>query len=73
MSNKVEEINVLCDRCKELIKGQKTATFTSGFYLVGPGHGWNRYSFPGEEYLCDKCMWTDPRYVTDYGTVNSGG
>jgi hypothetical protein len=66
-----EEFITLCDRCKEQIRGERSKRFTSGFYLVGPEYYWHKYSLPGEEFLCDECMWSDPRYILDYGRVDN--
>lgn len=37
---------------------------TMGYYLA---KGWLEFSNPGEEYICDDCMFKDPRYVAVYG------
>jgi hypothetical protein len=60
---------VTCSRCHEVIPGSKLpdGTMTAGYYVVEPGSGWQEYAKPGEQYLCDGCMWADPRYIAVYG------
>ena len=63
---------VVCDRCKEQVRGiQIEGVCTSGFYFVESGI-WHKYAQAGEVYLCDACMWEDPRYLEDYkqGIIN---
>nr|WP_143838143.1 hypothetical protein [Nitrospira cf. moscoviensis SBR1015] len=37
---------------------------TAGYYVA---EAWQKYANPGEVYICDSCMWADPRYIADYG------
>ena len=56
---------IICDRCKEEIKGAKppeSGSMTAGYYL-----GWTEFMDPGENIICDSCMWKDPRYIAVYG------
>ena len=60
-----------CDRCKKEIEGFETDSFTAGFYYVDGGY-WSRYARPKadtsyETVICDECMWTDDRYIADWG------
>jgi len=44
---------------------------TMGYYLAT---GWPDFSNPGEEYICDECMFKDARYIAIYGVrgTNAG-
>jgi hypothetical protein len=59
---------ITCDRCHEPIDGIHGPGVTGGFYDVRPPSSWADYVNPGERFVCDNCMWTDPRYVAVYGT-----
>lgn len=61
------EVTIVCDRCKQEVKGLRTESCTAGFYDTKPGGCWRKYANPDEEVVCDECMWQDPRYVADYG------
>ncbi len=41
---------------------------TAGYYIVHSGC-WHAYADPGEAYLCDACMWADPRYIATHGLI----
>ncbi len=58
-----------CSRCKaDLSELWKVSTkdMTVGYYEVREGP-WAKFANPGERYLCDACMWKDPRYIAVYG------
>lgn len=57
-----------CSRCKKDISGlMRVRDYgTCGYYEVSHGI-WSHYAKPGERYLCDACMWADPRYIEIYG------
>lgn len=55
-----------CDRCRVELGLRDKEEFTAGYYDVRKGD-WSRFSHKGEKYICDKCMWTDPRYIEVYG------
>lgn len=59
-----------CSRCKmdlfDLLMRNSTKGMTVGYYEVKEGQ-WARFANPGERYLCDACMWKDPRYIEVYG------
>jgi hypothetical protein len=62
---KPSDLDPNCDRCKEVIKDfhQPTAGgMTAGYY-----YRWYDFMDPGEEVVCDACMWADPRYIAAYG------
>jgi hypothetical protein len=63
------EVTVICDRCGRRVRGLRflDPPGTSGFYDTGAGSGWARFADPGENLLCDSCMWLDPRYASQYG------
>ena len=35
-----------------------------GYYVAA---AWKKYTRPDEIYICDTCMFADPRYIADYG------
>jgi len=41
---------------------------TAGYYVAS---AWQKCANPGEVYICDACMWADPRYIADYGLASS--
>jgi len=62
---------LVCDRCKQAIKGAEVdLNVTHGFYDVTEGF-WAQFArdngFGGKErYVCDSCMWKDPKYRQFY-------
>lgn len=66
-------MTVTCSRCGkdtgEPIPGPDTV-FTAGFYVVREGY-WAEFAKPGEEYLCDACMWVTPEYIKRYGKMET--
>ena len=40
---------------------------TAGYYVVTGTGGWAEYAKPGEQFVCDACMWADPAYQAIYG------
>ncbi len=63
-----DTVTVVCDRCKKTIHGMKNELATGGFYEVGPtGKAWGEFANPGENIVCDDCMWHDPRYIAVHG------
>ena len=61
------EVTVVCDRCKQEVKGLWTESATAGFYSTKSESYWSKYANPEEEVVCDECMWTDDRYIAAYG------
>jgi hypothetical protein len=62
----VGEVN--CDRCHTNLPDTTLPDggMTAGYYDVSSGD-WAKLANHGEQYVCDGCMWADPRYVTIYG------
>jgi hypothetical protein len=60
-----------CDRCKGKVEGELGDVFTSGVYVVEPPSSWAKYARPYETVVCDACMWADPGYIADYGSMTS--
>lgn len=66
--------NQFCSRCAkdltELVSASDTG-MTMGYYRA---EGWLEFSNPGEKYICDECMFEDPRYIAIYGVrgTNAG-
>lgn len=58
-----------CDRCGQEVEGGCDQWFTAGYYNVSPDsdNPWTRFGRPGEERICDHCMWSDPEYQRIYG------
>jgi len=63
----MKNITVPCDRCGKLVEGCISIdnTCTGGYYDV-TGGAWKKFQRWDEEYVCDKCMWNDPKYVAMY-------
>lgn len=60
-------ITVICSRCKEVLRDViKTDTFTGGYYEVHKGY-WSKFAKPGEQILCDACMFKDEGYIEEFG------
>lgn len=57
-----------CSRCKKDLSSifGRRGGFTAGYYEVKDGQ-WSAFANPGERYLCDNCMYKDPRYIAVYG------
>jgi hypothetical protein len=62
----------ICSRCHKEIDNfsPPTGGMTAGYYVAA---GWAKYANDGEVYICDDCMFHDPRYIADYGTVFEDG
>lgn len=59
---------IRCDRCLLVLEdAHKGMFFTAGYYEVGHGNCWSKYANENEHKICDDCMWSDPRYIADYG------
>lgn len=63
---------VECDRCGEVVEGQRFREGTSGFYDVTRPHT-SKYAKPGEKYVCDACMLKDESYLADYPYMRQKG
>ena len=61
-------VTIRCDRCNRFVEGEYGAWgVTKGYYWVAAGSPWQRYSQPGERYICECCMWKDAGYIRDFG------
>ena len=63
-NSRIKTIKVLCDRCKQIVEGIRGEQFTAGFYDMTK---WEEYG-GNELYVCDSCMFADPKYVEHYGS-----
>lgn len=60
----------ICDRCNKQVPnfGPPAGGITAGYYLID--ESWQPYANEGETIICDFCMWSDPRYIKDFGRIN---
>lgn len=63
---------VLCARCGKKVDSEfdPKQVMTAGYYYVGgEANGWADIAGtkPGEDFLCDACMWATPGYIKIYG------
>ena len=63
--SKTRIMKVTCDRCKQIVEGLRGVGFTAGFYDMTK---WAEYRRENEQYICNWCMFADPRYVERYGS-----
>lgn len=63
---RIAEDRLICDRCHQKIDGRWDSEFSSGFYIIHEYSPWKKYGRPGEEVLCDNCMFEDPQYCRDF-------
>jgi hypothetical protein len=63
-----EHGEVDCDRCLRNVSNSRLPDggMTAGYYVVTGQSGWAEFANPGEQYVCDACMWSDPRYAASY-------
>ena len=61
--SRIKTIKVICDRCKQIVEGIRGEQFTAGFYDMTK---WEEYRRDNEQYVCDSCMFADPKYVELY-------
>jgi hypothetical protein len=54
-----------CSRCSKRVKSCAGENFTAGYYEL-KGY-WQRFAREDEVYLCDECMFSEPRYIQVYG------
>lgn len=58
---------ITCSRCGQPVDSAPpcpSRPFTAGYYVAA---AWADFANPGEEYICDACMFADPRYIAVYG------
>jgi hypothetical protein len=68
----MQAVRVRCSRCGWDVDGLCDEMATAGYYRVNVGP-WEKYGRPGEEFLCDACMWSDHQYCHDYGVSEIEG
>lgn len=58
-----------CCRCNKTVDiADFTEGMTAGYYDVR-GNAWEQFSDANEDFICDSCMWKDPRYRVVYGVL----
>jgi hypothetical protein len=63
------EETAICSRCnKDTGSPLPDDGATAGYYVAA---GWLKFANPDEKFICDSCMWSDPRYIAIYGTQTS--
>src|ERR1700752_2947891 len=65
-NSRIKTIRVCCDRFKHIVEGIRGEKFTSGFYDMTK---WEEYRREKEQYVCESCMFADPKYVERYGSL----
>lgn len=57
------KLHIVCDRCNQVVKhaAKDCGGYTAGYYEVADGF-WHKFAKEGEVRLCDRCMWSDPKY-----------
>jgi hypothetical protein len=63
--SQIKLIKITCDRCKQPVEGIRGQEFTAGFYDMSK---WEEYRRDNERYVCEPCMFADPKYVERYGS-----
>lgn len=59
-------IRVICNRCHRPVDGMKIPGVATGGFYETIGGPWAKYARPGENILCDECMWSDPDYQKEF-------
>lgn len=59
-----KEVHIVCDRCKQTVRGaaKETDGATAGYIEVNAGLNY-LFASVGEKHICDACMWGDPQDV----------
>jgi hypothetical protein len=57
---------VFCARCKDRFPKSKSA-FTAGYYDCSGDSYWAKFVNPGEDIVCDECIWATESYQKIYG------
>ena len=60
----MENVTVICDRCKKKVHGIESPGTTGGFYRRA---AWFMYMEDGENIICDECMFANPEYTKIHG------
>ena len=64
--SRIKTIKLICDRCKQMVEGIRCENeVTAGFYDMTK---WEEFRRENEHYVCDSCMFADPKYVERYGS-----
>jgi len=61
----IKTVKVMCDRCKHLVEGIRGEEFSAGFYDMSK---WEEYRRDNECYVCESCMFADPKYIERFGS-----
>jgi len=61
----IKTVKVTCDRCKHLVEGIRGEEFSAGFYDMSK---WEEYRRDNERYVCESCMFADPKYIERFGS-----
>jgi len=67
----MKNITITCDRCGKVVEGKiskcptTSGIITNGYYIVSEGN-WSEFARWEEEYVCDECMHSDPKYLEIY-------
>ena len=64
MVRKVSKLS--CDRGKHFVEATRDLDVTMGGYDVS-GEPWSHFANEHEQFICDPCMFADPRYQAVYG------
>ena len=55
-----------CSRCEKKVDDvDVTEGMTAGYYDVR-NCSWSQFADTNEDFICDECMWKDPRYKAVY-------
>lgn len=57
-----------CSRCEKILEIDTNAIMTAGYYVAS---AWSQFCDPTDVYVCDACMWSDPRYIAIYGKMDT--
>ena len=72
--NEIKQLldSVVCSRCQKGVEGShpedSSSGCTAGYYDCRSGP-WAEFSGVSEDFLCDACMFKDPKYIAVYGKV----
>ena len=60
-----------CSRCHKIVEQEPfhKSGMTVGYYNVqgDPNVEWGCYARPGEKYVSDSCLWSDPKFIQRRG------
>jgi hypothetical protein len=61
-----------CGRCHKVVDREPFPAndgMTAGYYDVqgDSRFEWGCYARPGEKYVCDPCLWSDPKFIARRG------